>query len=131
MQTILFDFAYWHGLVKARIHTNTTLELEAKALETLSRSLQQFQKEICPAFQTRETPREVAARKRREAARDHTASGPSNAASSDGPHSKQFNLDTYKVHALGDYGRTIRLFGTTDGYCTRIVSKHRTPCSHH
>lgn len=35
---------------------------------------------------------------------------------------KLFNLFTYKLHALGDYVSTIRLFGTTDSYSTQIVS---------
>lgn len=34
---------------------------------------------------------------------------------------KMFNLSTYKLHALGDYVSTIRLFGTTDSYSTQIV----------
>lgn len=34
---------------------------------------------------------------------------------------KTLNLFTYKLHALGDYVRTIRLFGTTDSYSTQIV----------
>jgi len=35
--------------------------------------------------------------------------------------SKQFNLRTYKYHALGDYCNTIRQFGTTDSYSTQPV----------
>jgi hypothetical protein len=38
------------------------------------------------------------------------------------PKVKNLNLSTYKLHALGDYVRTIRLFGTTDSYSTQIVS---------
>lgn len=34
---------------------------------------------------------------------------------------KHFNLLTYKMHALGDYVRTIKLFGTTDSYSTQVV----------
>jgi hypothetical protein len=37
---------------------------------------------------------------------------------------KVFNLLTYKVHALGDYARAIRLFGTTDGFTMRVVSNY-------
>jgi hypothetical protein len=37
------------------------------------------------------------------------------------PKTKTFNLLTYKLHALGDYVQTIRLFGTTDSYSTQIV----------
>lgn len=35
---------------------------------------------------------------------------------------KNLNLYTYKHHALGDYVRMIRMFGTTDSYSTQIVS---------
>jgi hypothetical protein len=35
---------------------------------------------------------------------------------------KKLNLCTYKFHALGDYVRTIRMFGTTDSYSTQTVS---------
>lgn len=38
------------------------------------------------------------------------------------PKIKILSLCTYKLHALGDYVRTIRLFGTTDSYSTQIVS---------
>lgn len=40
------------------------------------------------------------------------------------PHRRQktWNLDTYKIHALGDYVETIRLYGTTDSYSTELVS---------
>jgi hypothetical protein len=34
---------------------------------------------------------------------------------------KLFNLLTYKLHALGDYMRTIRLFGMSDSYSTQPV----------
>jgi hypothetical protein len=34
---------------------------------------------------------------------------------------KSFNLNTYKVHALGDYAATIRRYGTTDSYSTEPV----------
>ena len=34
---------------------------------------------------------------------------------------KTFNLQTSKLHALGDYVETIKMFGTTDSYSTQIV----------
>ena len=33
-----------------------------------------------------------------------------------------FGLSNYKTHALPDYAKTIREFGTTDGYSTQNVS---------
>jgi hypothetical protein len=35
---------------------------------------------------------------------------------------KTFNLQTYKIHALGDYVEAIKTFGTTDSYSTEVVS---------
>lgn len=35
---------------------------------------------------------------------------------------KGFNLNTYKLHSLGDYADTIRQYGTTDSYSTQLVS---------
>jgi hypothetical protein len=40
---------------------------------------------------------------------------------------RSFNLNTYKLHALGDYVASIRHFGTTDSYSTEPVSLHRLP----
>lgn len=31
------------------------------------------------------------------------------------------NLDTYKIHSLGDYVEAIRQYGTTDSYSTELV----------
>lgn len=39
---------------------------------------------------------------------------------------KTMNLDTYKVHALGDYVETIRTYGTCDSYSTERVRKYGT-----
>lgn len=53
-----------------------------------------------------------------------TAAGASTAemnASTPSARVRILNLFTYKLHALGDYVRTIRLFGTTDSYSTQIV----------
>ncbi|KAF9461194.1 hypothetical protein BDZ94DRAFT_826153 [Collybia nuda] len=36
------------------------------------------------------------------------------------PRRKKFNIHTYKFHALGDYVRFIKLFGTTDLYSTQL-----------
>lgn len=36
---------------------------------------------------------------------------------------REFNMNTYKTHALGDYVETIRHYGTTDSYSTEFVSR--------
>lgn len=38
-----------------------------------------------------------------------------------GRRSKTLNLNTYKIHSLGDYSATIRRYGTSDSYTTEIV----------
>ena len=38
------------------------------------------------------------------------------------PRKKKLNLSIYKLHSLGDYVRTICMFGTTDSYSTQLVS---------
>jgi hypothetical protein len=38
-----------------------------------------------------------------------------------GPKFKQFNINTYKVHALGAYAKAIRMFGAMDNYTTQPV----------
>lgn len=64
-----------------------------------------------------ELPCEVAARQRRSEANSQSANG----GATSGARPKAFNLLTYKLHALGDYVGSIRLFGTTDSYTTQIV----------
>jgi hypothetical protein len=41
-----------------------------------------------------------------------------------GPRRRKFNLNIYKYHALGDYGRTILRCGTTDSFSTEPVSNY-------
>jgi hypothetical protein len=65
-----------------------------------------------------ELPKEKAARQKKA----DQSSGTQNAtAGSNGPRVKKFNLATYKFHAMGDYIRTISIFGTTDSFTTQIV----------
>lgn len=40
-----------------------------------------------------------------------------------GPFHKTINLDTYKVHVLGDYVEAIPTYGTSDSYSTELVGK--------
>jgi hypothetical protein len=41
-----------------------------------------------------------------------------------GRRSRTLNLNTYKIHSLGDYAATIRRYGTSDSYTTEIVRSH-------
>lgn len=58
-----------------------------------------------------------------QAPAEESSQAPSPAVSAaKGKRPKTLNLFVYKLHALGDYAATIRLFGTSDSYSTQIVS---------
>lgn len=65
---LLYRLAEWHTLAKLRMHTDTTLGFFDTATAALGSALRKFQKDTCSAYDTRETPREEAARGRRKAA---------------------------------------------------------------
>lgn len=108
---LLFIASHWHGLAKMRIHTDSTLKTFSLVTTQLGDALRQFTDEVCPKYPTKDSVREARARQKK-------SNTPGGAVRKD----RTFNLKTYKVHALGDYPRTIPLFGTTDGYSTQIVS---------
>jgi hypothetical protein len=127
--TMLFRLAEWHALAKLRMHTESTLSRMEAVTTILGRELRRFADTTCSAFSTVELPKEAAARGRRRA-RDQAKAGTSKESTGSstmpGSQSKQkkkrLNLSTYKAHSLGDYVRTIRMFGTTDSYSTQTVS---------
>jgi hypothetical protein len=119
VQTLLYRFAQWHALAKLRNHSESTLSFLEDTFKTLSRQLRKFRDFTCAAFNTVELQKETAARRRRLAQRAECINATSSESS--GPRTKRFNLNTYKFHAMGDYVRTIKLFGTTDSFTTQIV----------
>ena len=139
IQELLFLTATLHALHKLRMHTDTTLDITDHIFEQFADSLRSFESKTCAAFEARELAKEVRARVRRESrkqaltsTRHATTSQPTASPSQHEPaastatvstqsRTKQFNLNTYKMHALGDYTGTIRRKGTTDSYPTRIV----------
>ena len=117
---LLYIATYWHSLAKLRIHSDTTLNTLDNVTIIFARLLRNFAEVTCPCFNTVESDREYSARRRASDRRASRQQG--NAASSIGEkRPKTFNLATYKLHALGDYVKTIKLFGTTDSYSTQIV----------
>lgn len=138
--TLLYRLAEWHALAKLRMHTEHTLEFLETTTATIGQKLRGFRDVSLKDFKCFELPEETAARERREErARARKAqsnrSTVQNARKKAAPSkkaappktktkakSKTLNLFTYKFHALGDYVRTIKLFGTTDSYSTQIVS---------
>jgi hypothetical protein len=160
---MLYLLAYWQGLAKLRLHTESTLAILDNVTRSLGISLRAFKKDTCSAYKTRELSSEAASRSRREAKRQQKRRRPANPTTvpgeSDHPttdntlessdstarkgkekevshkvtepipsqfqHSrkpKEFNLNTYKLHSLGDYADIIRQYGTTDSYSTQLVS---------
>ena len=105
------------------MHTDPTLDIFSYVTTSLGNGLHEFEGKTCSLFDTRELERERAARQRRqETVANHgvrpRAAAPGNYAWKP----KHLNLNTYKVHALGDYASTIQHYGTTDSYSTQPVS---------
>lgn len=140
--TLLYRLAEWHALAKLRMHTEITLQYLEKTTTTIGKELRSFRDTICAAYTCKELPREISRRARRQRKKKgHSKQAtqpiimdlpPGSEMSQDAvpppipdilPKTKFFNLCTYKLHALGDYAQTIRLFGTTDSYSTQIVSQ--------
>lgn len=116
VQSLLYRFAQWHVLTKLRIHSESTLTFLEETFKKLSQMLRKFQRYTCAAFNAVELPKEKAAQH----------SNTTNAfPESSGARPKKFNLGTYKFHVMGDYVRTIRIFGTTDSFTTQIVCGSR------
>jgi hypothetical protein len=90
--------------------------------KSLGDAMRAFAATTCPAFHTRELKRETEGRQRREARTRSQCDGASSAVTVSTRKPKTFNLRTYKLHALGDYTASIRMFGTTDSYSTQLVS---------
>jgi hypothetical protein len=104
------------------MHTDFTLELLSQVTIALGNRMREFQEKTCAAFKTRELERERAARMWRQEKNMATAkTKPNSQTHNSARQPKEFNLKTYKFHALGDYCSTIRCFGTTDSYSTQPV----------
>ena len=123
VSSLLYVLAYWHGLAKMQIHTETSLTTLDHVTTVLGAELRYFEGMTCPEFTTHETASEAAARVRALARRNaQRGSGSSAVPVQSGRRERKFNLRTVKTHFLGDYVPTIRRMGTTDSYNTQIVS---------
>ena len=63
---LLFTMAHWHSLAKLRMHHDLLLDCLDEATKTLGVRLRKFSQRTCPAFDTKELPREYNTRIRRE-----------------------------------------------------------------
>ena len=117
--------AYWHSLAKLRIHSETTLKVLDNVTALLAKSLRHFAQVTCPSFNTVESDHEYNARRRAAEMRTSRQTGNNMPSGPGGKRPKTFNLTTFKLHSLGDYVDTIKMFGTTDSYSTQIVGFSR------
>jgi hypothetical protein len=109
---------WFHSLAKLKMHTEATLLGLHNVTTLFGQHMRRFKSKLCDQIQTLELDREVAARARRLARENPVSLKPTG-----GKKTKEFNLYTYKFHALGDYVSSILKFGTTDSYSTQIVSQ--------
>ena len=101
------------------MHSDITLAILDKETTVMGRLLRTFNTKTCPQYKTKELKREAEARQRLQAKEQQGAQSSSSSAPTRKP--RYFNLNTYKMHALGDYVDTIKMYGTTDSYSTEPV----------
>ena len=124
VQKLLFKMAEWHAFAKLCMHTSESLARLESLTTKLGKIMRDFTKITCSQVETYELPRETAARARRKLAKEKL-SGQGTTPSTGGRKRKSLNLNIYKWHALGDYVRSIKLFGPTDLYSTQLIR----PCT--
>ncbi|OJA16065.1 hypothetical protein AZE42_08302 [Rhizopogon vesiculosus] len=101
--TLLFTCAQWHALAKLHMHTDETLDLLDNITVKFGKQLHHFQKHTCIAFKTQELRQEAERRQCRQS-RGLVSNGEATTSTHQtARRSKTFNLQTYKLHALGDY----------------------------
>lgn len=120
---LLFHLGTWHRLAKLHIHTDETLQVMDDVTAILRAELCAFQSNTCSIYSTRELKREAEECYRHQAQTRtlNSQSSRENVQPTGVHHKKTLNLQTYKLHALGNYTETIRQYGTTDSYSTQPV----------
>jgi len=107
------------------MHTDETLEVLEIVSGNLGSQLRIFAHDTCSAFSTRELRREAESHRRRqvqEGMSGITRDQGTSATVTGERRPRLLNLQTYKLHALGDYAAHIRMYRTTDSYSTQVVS---------
>ncbi|KAL6302331.1 hypothetical protein BKA93DRAFT_737017, partial [Sparassis latifolia] len=122
--SLLYVMAYWHGLAKMRMHTDTSLRVLDHTTTVLGTHLRYFTAVTCEAFATKETEVEYAARQCAQVCQNVARGGPTSSAATNrsGRRACTFNMGTIKGHMLGDYVHCIKCSGMTDSYSTQLVS---------
>lgn len=103
LMQLLYRAAEWHALAKLRMHSDATLKLLDDCTARFGSLMRKFRDVTFANFNTVALPKE-------------------SSKSSSGQKRRSLNLNTYKFHSLGDYVRTIKLFGCTDSFSTQLVS---------
>jgi hypothetical protein len=126
------------------MHTTHTIKSLRSQTKELGRQLRCYANKLCPKYATKPLPGEAAAAYRRRAAKIKPAAPPGPAktkkvapGASEQPKKQNlkpkvpkgsgFNLETYKIHALGDYADNIEQFGPTDCFSTQQVCSVSSP----
>ena len=119
IQLLLFTTAEWHTLAKMHLHTDSTLAWLDESTKAFRKQIRHFKSHTCSFFDTQELPQEEAARSQRQKKKKGSinlpnpspiAPAPSTATPPAGTKKKLFNLILIKLHALGDYVKTIKTF---------------------
>ncbi|KAI0266031.1 hypothetical protein BGY98DRAFT_901678, partial [Russula aff. rugulosa BPL654] len=119
---LLFLMATFHTYVKLRLHTDSTVESLELVTTALCQALRQFSTEVCPRYQTKELPREVAARVRWETlAKKKRKSSSHNEFCPRAP-TPLHPCPERATDRSSSHPAHIRRFGTTDSYTTQTVS---------
>lgn len=133
--------AQWHALAKLRRHTSASVDALKHTTTRLGHELRKF-RQYTSEIEVYETPKELLNRKKRARTRarpraalklDPDCFDEADAAAqipSESRPQKYFNLETSKLHALGDYAEMIETVGTTDSVSTQTVSLSHIPTIH-
>ncbi|KAI0349066.1 hypothetical protein OH77DRAFT_1499676 [Trametes cingulata] len=136
VRQMLFRLATWHALAKLRLHSDTTLSHLENLTRALGQAMRAFKSKVCPSYDTRELDKEVAARARRrlkkskDTKKNKGTALPQHSESEDHDGErvqKEFNLNTYKFHRLGDYTNQT---GTIEGTSTQTGELEHRRCKH-
>ena len=124
---LTFNMATWQAYSKLHMYISHTIKSLWSQTKELGCQLHCYANRVCSKYKTKPLPGEAAAacrqRVKKKTAADPQQPNASNVKSttSKATNVKQFNLKTYKIHALGDYADHIELFGPTDCFSTQQV----------
>ncbi|KAG8699804.1 hypothetical protein FRC08_005094 [Ceratobasidium sp. 394] len=125
--TLLFVLAQWHGLTKLRRHTSASIAALRHVTTRLGHEIREFHR-YTSELEVYETTREHTARQQRVRKRarpraalaiDSEAVDPITNAPELGRRRKYFNIETIKLHVLGDHPESIEEVGTSDSVSTQ------------